>query len=99
VVAARSERPTNRYGVSVHAAWRTEAVRGPGPSAGRASLALADWGGRNPGILRRTAPAPRTVQPARSLPAVWANGGSLLHGARAARILALIEQRGSGRAI
>lgn len=99
MVAARSERFTNRHGVSLHAARRPEAVRLPGPFAGRASSALADGGCRDSGILRRAALAPRAVQPASSLLAVRANGSSLLHGACAPGVLAVIEQRGSGGAL
>ena len=99
MVAARSERLKNRHGVSLHAARMPEVVRFPGPFASRASSVLADWGGWNAGILRRAAPAHRTVQPASSLPAVRANGRSLLHGACAAGVLAVIEQRGAGGAV
>ena len=68
----------------------------PAPPAGNASSALADWGSRNAGIFRGSAPAPRIVQQASSLSAVRANGSSLLHGPFAARVLAFTEQRGAG---
>ena len=95
--APHSERPTNRDGISLHAAWRAEAFWLSCSFAGRSSSFLADRGGRDPGTFRRAAPAHRLSLSASGFPAFRRNGGSLFHGSCPAGILALVEQRGTGR--
>ncbi len=99
MVAALSEHPTDRYGVSLHGARSPEAVRLSGPSSSCASFVFADRGCRSFGIIRWAVIVLRVVHPANSLFVIGGNGRGLLYGACTTWVLADLEQGGTGGAV
>src|SRR5262245_9433882 len=97
---ASAKHPAHRYGFSLHAARRAEALRLSRRHPGRgAQSLLADRHSRSAGILRRTAPSFRTLHPPGGFHSFGDDGCSLFSGPCAKGILAIGESRGIGRVL
>src|SRR5262249_49366968 len=102
-LGALSPQPSqSRVGVSIHAIRHGEVVRHSRVDSAERRYRLADVANRrrsDAGIHRRSAPARRIVQSARSLSGRGRNGVRLFHRARAARLLAGPESGNAGRPV
>src|SRR5215510_1076157 len=100
VGAAFAERPSPHYGISLYGAWSAKTLRPiRGESWRDSRIPIAILGRRRAGILRRSAPASRTVYPPGGVHPLGNDGRGLFSGSCAEGILANTERWGTCRAL